>query len=585
MKIFRQKQFVKRFSLYVVATFVLTALVYSFTYLYLLKDFRSNAEIEIRRNLVGTKIGVQTKETKAVNDLKILSNILGENITWPKLFDDVQLQSMLFNFMLFNPDYTELSFFDEDGNPLGSIENKSDTTVVYCGDIVNRFSDRPWYHNQLVPDTNEVVITQVYTKFSANDFDNEQVHYIDFLRSFNSGGKYFHCVLTVNFSNVLRQLDFNKSFDYDLYISNRNGELIYTSDTTWKFTAKTEIDSITSFKSYFPVMYEKIINDSIEFYSDKENNYQIRFYQQDSDEEEAVLREDRFVVVKLPKSNFRLFHIIDSRLISVWAVLFIFSSLFVFYRLAKYQVENKIYKLNLERSQTKLKRNLQSQTNFFAVLSHDLKNSIGGAQSYAEFVEESIDTFERNEVKEHLKTIRRTLQNQFKLLIDILQWSKTELGITKMNVELCDVQAILKDLDSFFQIRLVEKNIQFDFENVSGVVVECDRNALISIFRNIIDNAIKYSFNDSKIIVKAVESKEHVHISIEDFGVGIPKKNLPNLLEMDSSRGTRGTNNEESTGFGLKLINTFVTKNKGKLQVESEEGKGTRFVVSFPLSR
>ncbi len=559
----------------------MTTLVIAFTYFYQLNIFRNEGELEIRSKVMAAQIGVQTMEHRAIKDIETIGNISINNISNAPLGPQHIKQRLLIDFMRFNPDYEELSLFDMEGNAIGIFVNSKDSICFKPNPALIRLSDKPWYKQGFQLNLNGVIVSPVYTQYPANGSINERSNYIDFLKILKNDTSEILFVLKMNLTNEIRQLEFNKSFNYDLYIANQNGNLIFSSDSIWHKLNSEDENEYNNLKLLYPEMFSKIVSDSIEFYSDDENNYQIRYYRQGLKEESLILREDRIVVVKVPKSNVKLLQIIDVRLFSFWAILFIVSALFVFYRLAKYQVENKAYKNDLERSQKDLRNNLQSQTNFFAVLSHDLKNSIGSAQAYSEYVEESIDSFERKEIKEHLKAIRKTLQGQFNMLIGILQWSKTELGISKMTFEPCVLNEILIELKSFFMLKLKSKQIDLIFNVAPSIIMDCDRNSMTSILRNVVDNAIKYSNENSEIIITAHETLELVEIVVEDFGVGIPQEHLPKLFEIDSKLGTKGTNNEDSTGFGLKLINALVSKTNGSLKVESEEGKGTRFILLF----
>jgi signal transduction histidine kinase len=105
---------------------------------------------------------------------------------------------------------------------------------------------------------------------------------------------------------------------------------------------------------------------------------------------------------------------------------------------------------------------------------------------------------------------------------------------------------------------------------------------LNSIIQNLISNAIKYSYENSVIILSMIANEEFIAVSVADSGVGIPEKILPRLFKPDSIHTTRGTNNEIGTGFGLLLCKEMVERNGGSIWVESIHKKGSTFKFTVP---
>ena len=107
---------------------------------------------------------------------------------------------------------------------------------------------------------------------------------------------------------------------------------------------------------------------------------------------------------------------------------------------------------------------------------------------------------------------------------------------------------------------------------------------LNTIIRNLITNAIKYTPRGGKVTVIAEKGKKKATISIRDSGIGIAPDKVELLLSRNSFKTTPGTEQESGSGFGLVLASEFVEKNKGKLKIESTEGKGSTFSFTLPLA-
>ena len=102
------------------------------------------------------------------------------------------------------------------------------------------------------------------------------------------------------------------------------------------------------------------------------------------------------------------------------------------------------------------------------------------------------------------------------------------------------------------------------------------------VLRNLIANAIKFTFQNGEILVKAEQNTNDILISVKDSGVGMSKKQIEKLFKIDSSQTTLGTNNEKGTGLGLILCREFVEIQGGKIWVESDQGKGSTFYFTIP---
>jgi signal transduction histidine kinase len=103
-----------------------------------------------------------------------------------------------------------------------------------------------------------------------------------------------------------------------------------------------------------------------------------------------------------------------------------------------------------------------------------------------------------------------------------------------------------------------------------------------TILRNLINNAIKFSYRNNRIVLSGKRKVERVELRVTDFGTGIDETRQKKIFDLGSNVHTPGTENEEGSGFGLKLVIELIRKNKGTILVESEPGKGSSFCVSLP---
>ena len=128
------------------------------------------------------------------------------------------------------------------------------------------------------------------------------------------------------------------------------------------------------------------------------------------------------------------------------------------------------------------------------------------------------------------------------------------------------------------------KQIDIEIEQVEPITIYGDPAHLEVVFRNLISNAIKFSFAQQKVQVIIQGHDNRCEIKVIDKGVGMSQEVMASLYELKEYHDTRGTSGEKGTGLGLIICKEFVEKNFGTMQIDSEEEKGTTFTLSFPLA-
>jgi signal transduction histidine kinase len=136
---------------------------------------------------------------------------------------------------------------------------------------------------------------------------------------------------------------------------------------------------------------------------------------------------------------------------------------------------------------------------------------------------------------------------------------------------------------NFLKPRIDFKKLEIDkqFNNDEKIIAFADFNMVEAALRNVVSNAVKFSYNGGVIKIKAYTRKDRTVIEIEDSGMGMDQKALKTLFTYDRSSQKTGTTGEESFGIGLYLSHDFLKKNEATIDVESEKGQGTRFIITF----
>lgn len=221
----------------------------------------------------------------------------------------------------------------------------------------------------------------------------------------------------------------------------------------------------------------------------------------------------------------------------------------------------------------------------FSIIAHDLKHPLADLKSLLELLLFDFNSLTKENLIKCFKEIRDSTDATYNLLQNLLQWSRKEMN----NLTFEPVSFILDDVInstiSLFKQSAGKKNIAIKFTNGKKHEVFADKDMVQTIIRNLVNNAIKFSYNDSNITIVVRSENDMVEVSVKDQGRGIKEEHKLILFDNNNFITTRGTNNEKGTGVGLNLCKDFVEKNKGKLWFESEEEKGSTFYFTLPVRK
>lgn len=221
---------------------------------------------------------------------------------------------------------------------------------------------------------------------------------------------------------------------------------------------------------------------------------------------------------------------------------------------------------------------------FFSIIAHDLKTPFTSILAFSDLLQKNAVKFSPVKIEQMALSIRKSAQNAYSLLENLLSWSRLQTGALLPKPELIDARHLMKENAELFSSLSMLKEISIEFSEESSGQVYSDRQMLNTVLRNLISNAVKFSHTNSKIILKAVPDHDQVLFSIQDFGTGIESQYIDRLFKLESSFTTTGTKNEKGSGLGLILTKEFVEKSHGKIWLESIPGLGTTFFFSIPAA-
>ncbi len=271
----------------------------------------------------------------------------------------------------------------------------------------------------------------------------------------------------------------------------------------------------------------------------------------------------------------------------ITAILLLVLVLFILLKYFEKLKLNKILELKnrqIEQSEQELQLLNASKNKFFSIIAHDLKNPFHTVMGYSYLLSKDYDRFSEDERRKFAMDINQSTNNIFRLLQNLLEWSRTQTGNLKCTPANIALSKVLQNSASVLHSMAEQKNISMKLNVAEDLNIYADPLMIETVLRNLITNAIKFTPEDGMVEVTAKKIDTHINICVNDTGIGISEEDIHNVFRIDSKVKRRGTNNEDGSGLGLILCKEFVDKNNGTIWVESIPGKGSSFKFTIPAS-
>jgi len=237
---------------------------------------------------------------------------------------------------------------------------------------------------------------------------------------------------------------------------------------------------------------------------------------------------------------------------------------------------------------TDFKRLEKIKADFIANVSHELRTPLTAIKGYTETLEE--EAYESPEDQKHfLRIIKRHTDRLINIVSDLLVLSEVESrdSLSKESaahdLEEINVNELIKSSLDALRSKAQEKGIEVSCRADEDVYkIKANRFLLEQMFINLIDNAVKYTPENGRVDVRTSKENSHILTEISDTGIGIPKEHLPRIFERFYRVDKTRSRNLGGTGLGLSIVKHIVIMHGGKIEVQSEEGKGSKFSITLP---
>jgi signal transduction histidine kinase len=255
------------------------------------------------------------------------------------------------------------------------------------------------------------------------------------------------------------------------------------------------------------------------------------------------------------------------------------------------QIEEQSEELMAQKKELQFQRDTLNELNMtkdrlLSILGHDLRTPFNTIMGFSEMLYSNCRKYSYDKIETQIRFIKDTARSTFYLLNNLLDWAQSQQGTLHIEPEVFLITELIATEILVLEQQAKRKDVLLE-QYIEGVEssIEADSNMLKTVIRNLISNAIKFSNKNSTIHITLKYQPTEFTFSVKDEGMGISPEKVKTLFNVSTNTSTRGTEGEKGTGLGLLLCADFIAKHKGRIWVESEEGKGSTFSFSIPLQQ
>jgi signal transduction histidine kinase len=287
------------------------------------------------------------------------------------------------------------------------------------------------------------------------------------------------------------------------------------------------------------------------------------------DQQIVILDEENKVKsLKIENATYTKYVLITLALLLLLVITFIVS---------RYRLKTKLTTL-LEQKNTELSISNASKDRIFAIISHDLKGPIAAFESISSIINNNFNDLPLERIKDLVNKMYGSSQDLQSLLLNLLNWAKSQQGYLKLKNEQFEIMSEIELLIKLFANEINTNKIEIT--KSGNAEINADKEIVKLILRNILQNAVK--FTKDKIAISVEDKSSSIEIKISDNGIGMSLSDSKKLFKIEEDVSEIGNSPKKGSGIGLYLSYELVLLLKGEILVESELNKGATFLVKIP---
>lgn len=261
-------------------------------------------------------------------------------------------------------------------------------------------------------------------------------------------------------------------------------------------------------------------------------------------------------------------------ILTILSILLLLSMIITFILVTRRQKLNQKLMIELQLAN-------ESKEKLISIIGHDLRGSVGALRSAAKAISDGMTDI--SEAKNLLESFYPVADTTYDLLENLLTWTKCNKEKIAPSFEEINLKQLADKAMDHTRHLAAAKSVT-TINNIEDISIQADKNMILSVIRNMLTNAIKFSHQKSEVILSSEVENEKIIVSVHDDGIGIEADVLDQLLKNPENFQSAGTLGERGSGLGISICKTFLESHNGALWAESFFGEGTTFYFSLPLS-
>lgn len=236
----------------------------------------------------------------------------------------------------------------------------------------------------------------------------------------------------------------------------------------------------------------------------------------------------------------------------------------------------------IKEQKEELKLTNDSKESIYSIISHDIKNPLFSIINFCNLIDTKIKKNLFEKVSEYNTMIHVSANNLYRLVLNLLDWSRMQGGHIQMNKTRFETGPQINETVNLYRHSAKMKDIGLFINIPENLTIQADINMFNTIVRNLLSNAIKFTPDGGTVSVDARLIDDLFFLSVKDSGAGLSREEIDAIITNPLSFSNPGTNNEYGTGLGLVLCKEFIHLHKGEFSINSVTGNGSTFTLSIP---
>ncbi len=247
--------------------------------------------------------------------------------------------------------------------------------------------------------------------------------------------------------------------------------------------------------------------------------------------------------------------------------------------------ELEVHQIEMEMQNEELVLMNAEKDMLFSILAHDLRGPFSAFLGFTDILAEEATLMDPDRLKEIAFSLRGAARNVYQLIDNLLEWSRMQRGLIEHKPETISLVEVVTHCTNTMSEMACLKELDIHIQVPSDLHVYADKSMLEATLRNLLTNAIKFSFRGEEILIYGRFIQHNfIEVSVVDSGIGIDEDIMNDLFNISGRAGRKGTEGESSSGLGLMICKNFIERNGGKILIKSQEGKGSTFSFTLPVS-